>query len=68
MSAGGGGGGCLRGTQEGNEKVKRAEHASCTLKRDGFKGENRGYGVALGIPAGSGGPNLSAQLGIRSIF
>lgn len=33
---------CLRGTQEGNEKVERAEHASCTLKRDRSKGENRG--------------------------
>lgn len=42
ISAGGGGGGCLRGIQDGNEKVERAQHASCTLKRDGSKGEKRG--------------------------
>lgn len=28
--------------QEGNEEVKRDEHASCTLKRDGSRGEKRG--------------------------
>lgn len=33
---------CLRGTQEGNERVKGDGQASCTLKRDGSKGGKRG--------------------------
>lgn len=51
-----------------NEKVERAEHASCTLKRDGSKGEKRGLGVGMGIPALSNEPNHSTELAIRSGF